>query len=321
MKPARAKGSGATAAVVLHPIACRNVLAVVLAWMLTSGASAGLAQEPAAPEARRSREPFSAVADRSMTRELPAFRAVARPEPATRDDETEWSFSSGFELSRGDFNDSDRTEISFIPLTLRYRSGPWLAAVTVPYIRIDGPGDVVGGADSGLIVGRDAVGRSDEGGLGDIVASLSYAFFPERPSLPLVELTGRIKLPTADEDDGLGTGKADYSLQVDVAKQWGDLSTFGTLGYRVLGDPSGLELEDGLLGSLGFSYRLSGRISTGVAYDIRQASVSGTDDAQELVPFASYRWSESIRLGAYGVFGLSESSPDTGLGFSVRVRW
>jgi len=267
------------------------------------------------------REPaaFSAVARRPV--EALAYSATARQERSVPDDDREFSLSTGFEFSRGDFNDSDRTEIQYVPFTLKLQDGPWIAALTVPYIRIDGPGDVVGGAESGLVIGRGAVGRQTESGLGDIVASLSYTFLPERPEVPLIELTGRVKLPTADEDDGLGTGKTDFGLQVDLAKRFGKLSTFATLGYRFLGDPSGVDLDDGFLGSLGFSYRFGPKLSGGLAYDAREASTSGTDGSRELVPFLTYRWSDSLRLGTYAVIGMSDSSPDTALGFNTRVSW
>jgi len=257
----------------------------------------------------------------SRPRVLPRFSAIARSDRDRGDLDRELSLSAGFELSRGDFNDSDRTEITFLPITLKYQNGPWIASLTVPYIRINGPGDVVGGTESSLVIGSDAAGRRTESGLGDVVTRVSYLIDPPTPAFPLVELTGRIKFPTADEDEGLGTGKADYSAQIDVSKQLGRFSAFGTLGYRVLGDPSGVDLDDGFLGSIGFGVRLSPRVSAGLAFDLREASTSGTDGSRELVPFTSFRWSDRWRIGTYGVFGLSDSSPDLGLGFSVRRIW
>jgi hypothetical protein len=191
----------------------------------------------------------------------------------------------------------------------------------VPYIRINGPGDVVRGADGNLVISSEASGRTTESGVGDVLAALSYVFYPSSSALPALELTGRIKLPTADEDEGLGTGETDYTLQADVSKSFGALSSFATLGYRVLGDSSDLDLDDGFLASLGIGYRFSPRLNLGLAFDYREASTDGTDDSREIVPYTSYRCSDSVTLGTYGVVGLSDSSSDLAIGVTARVTW
>jgi hypothetical protein len=250
-----------------------------------------------------------------------AFTAVAREPRSTSDERSEWSLSTGFESSRGKFNDSDRTEVTFVPVTLRYQRGPWTAGVTVPYILISGPGDIVGGLDSSLVVAREANGRTTERGLGDVVAMVAYAIDPPREWLPFVELSARVKFPTADEDERLGTGELDYRVQVDLAKSFGRITPFAAIGYRVLGDPSGGDLDDGYLGSVGASYRFGGGWSAGVAFDAEEASTAGVDSSRELVTFGSYRWSRSLTLGTYGVFGFSDSSPDTAFGMTARYSW
>lgn len=275
---------------------------------------------PSARAAAQDQPSFSAVA-RPRTREIPSFSAVAERGLPPVESDSQLSLLVGYEFSRGDFEGSERTEISYVPLTLKYQRGDWIAGLTVPYLRIKGPGDVVRGADGNLVIGSDAAGRTTESGLGDIVAALSYTFFPERSSLPILELTGRIKLPTADEDEGLGTGEVDYTVQADVSKRFGAFSPFATLGYRVLGDPSDLDLEDGFLASLGVGYRYSPRVNLGIAFDYREASTDGSDDAREIVPYTSFRVSDKLTLGTYGVVGLSDSSSDLALGVTARVAW
>jgi hypothetical protein len=262
-----------------------------------------------------------AVVIQAIARNRSAFSAVAREPRSLSDGAGEWSLALGFEQSRGDFNDSERTDIRFAPLTLRYQRGPWLASLTVPYIRIRGPGDIVGGLDSSLVVAREAAGKTTESGLGDVVAGVAYAIDPPREWLPFVELSARVKFPTADEDERLGTGEADYRVQIDLARSLGRFTPFAALGYRVLGDPSGVDLDEGYFGSLGGSYRFSPALSAGLALDAEEASTDGVDAPRELVSFGSYRWSRSLTLGSYAVFGLSDSSPDLALGMTARVSW
>ncbi len=289
----------------------RSTLALA-ALLLASAPPAAAADQPPS---------FSAVA-RAPRRELPSFSAVAERGLPPPESDRQLSLLVGYEFSSGKFDDSDRTRISYVPLTFKYQRGDWIAGLTVPYIRIKGPGDVVRGADGNLVVGTDAAGTTTEGGLGDVIASLSYTFYPPpRTSLPILELTGRIKLPTADEDDGLGTGETDYTLQADLSRRFGPISGYATLGYRFLGDPSGVDLEDGFLASLGFGYRYSPRINLGLAFDFREASTDDSDDARELVPYTSLRVSDRLTLGTYGVVGLSDSSPDLALGVTARVAW
>jgi hypothetical protein len=37
----------------------------------------------------------------------------------------------------------------------------------------------------------------------------------------IVDATARVKLPTASESKGLGSGKADYAVQMNIDKQFG----------------------------------------------------------------------------------------------------
>ena len=291
-----------------------SVARVALVLCVLAFASArAVAEEQRKPD-------FSAVAGARM-RDLPSFSAVAERTLPPPERDSQLSLLVGYEFSRGEFDASDDTEISYVPFTLKYQRGDWIVGLTVPYLRIKGPGDVVRGADGNLVIASDGGGTTTESGLGDVVAALSYTLYPSRPSLPVLELSGRIKLPTADEDEGLGTGETDYTLQADVSKRFGAFSSFATLGYRFLGDSSDLDLEDGFLASLGVGYRYSPRVSLGLAFDYREASTDGSDDARELVPYTSFRVSDRLTLGTYGVVGFSDASSDLALGVTGRVTW
>ena len=231
--------------------------------------------------------------------------------------------STGAEYSSGDFGDDQDTDILYVPLSLKYETDHWFARITVPYIRIEGPGDVVGGTQGTVITGEPQGGRETdrESGIGDIVTSLTYVVNPRSEGVPIVELTGKVKVPTADEDENLGTGETDYTAQVDLIQSFGRFTPFATLGYRFLGDSSEFDLDDTAFGSVGFSYRATDRTQLGVAFDFRQASTSGTDDPQEAVLFGSVKLSKRLKLSPYVVLGLSDGSPDYASGFSVSLSY
>jgi outer membrane protein OmpA-like peptidoglycan-associated protein len=68
-----------------------------------------------------------------------------------------------------------------------------------------------------------------------------------RQAAAAIALRGRVKLPTADKDDGAGTGKPDFGLDAIVSSEMNErveLSAVG--GFVVRGDPEGFNLLNGV---------------------------------------------------------------------------
>lgn len=217
--------------------------------------------------------------------------------------------SVGLSYSRGEDASGIESDVLYAPLSLKYERRRWTAKLTVPYITVD---------ESRAAPGRR---RSTARGLGDSVASVSYRFLPWVESPTALELTAKVKLPTADEDAGLGTGELDYTAQAQISRRFERWTPYLMLGFRWRGQPSGSELGDQRLAGAGFTYRWSDRFSAGFSYDFREASRRGADDVHELVPNASFRLSRSLRLGSYCVIGLSDASPDRNLGLSLSYSF
>lgn len=218
----------------------------------------------------------------------------------------------GYHFSTGKYGESKSTEISYIPLTLRGDLDLWTLRVTVPYIRIDGPGtEGIDGPVSGT--GGE--------GLGDIIAGISYAIPPFTPWMPWLELGGKIKFPTADEDDGLGTGKFDYTIEAEVSRVIANFTPYWTVGYRFFGDPEGFDLRNVWLTAAGASYRLGDSLDAGIELYFREASSSGSDPLLEATPWVSWEltphWSSSI----YATAGILDGSPDVGTGLQVSYEY
>jgi hypothetical protein len=227
--------------------------------------------------------------------------------------DTVTSVSVGMDYSSGSYGDTTDTSILFIPVTGKVETGPWTFKAVVPWVQIDGPGSLV---DEVLPGGLDA----KENGLGDVVLSISYLFFPKEKGGAFYELTGKVKLPTADEEKGLGSGETDYTVQADVFKPVGDRTTlFAGAGYRVRGDSDFFELEDGWLANVGVSHKLSDATSTGLMVNYRQAASLTGDDPLEVTPFVSWKTaSKDWSVNLYATFGLSDASPDNGVGISFK---
>jgi hypothetical protein len=155
-----------------------------------------------------------------------------------------------------------------------------------------------------------------------VVLGVAYVFYPEPSSaLPAVELSTTVKIGTGDPGKGLGTGENDYTLQADFSKAFGSLVPFAGLGYRFVGDPPGRDLRDKWLAYAGVSASFGRRISVGFSYDWSQSASPNNSDSHELSPFASFKFGRSFAINPYAVIGLSQNSPDWGLGLQFRVSY
>jgi len=250
-------------------------------------------------------------------------------------EDSEWearrsfTVSAGVDYSKGDYGEESDTQILSAPLTLKLEWEPVILKVTVPFLLIRGTGAVVGGSDGGVIVGDDVGPLQTDTGIGDVVASATYVFYPESGLLPVLEFTGKAKFATADEDKGLGTGENDYTLQIDASKAFGPITPFASFGYRFVGDPPGSplddppgsDLDDILLASGGLGIKLMDGLSIGAVYDWRQAASARGGDSHELVPYASLKLGKRLSLNPYAVIGLSQGAADFGAGFQLSLRF
>lgn len=232
-----------------------------------------------------------------------------------------FSLTSGFDYSSGDYGGATDTHILYIPLIGKYETERTTFKLTVPYISIESSGGVVGGADGApVVIDPDAAGeRTTESGLGDIVASATYTVLDGQANGLLLDVTGKVKFATADEDKGLGTGETDYAAQVDIYKTYGAFTPFGTLGYKVFGDTSATDFNNVFYGSLGGAYKFGPQTSGGLIYDLREASTDSSSSLSELTAYVSYKFTETTKAQLYGVKGFSDGSPDWGMGAMVTM--
>jgi hypothetical protein len=221
--------------------------------------------------------------------------------------------STGIDFSSGKYGAEETTDMLYIPLTFKYATDQWSSGITIPYISLESSGDVVIGPD-GRPVPIPGGGSTSESGLGDITASFTWFAYPGTEKLPIVDVTGRVKLPTADEDKGLGTGEFDWALETDLIKGLDRHSLFFTVGYKIFGDTDTVKINNVFYGSIGDSYRYNKATSFGAFYDIREATTEFTEGMSELTGFISHRMNPKWKVMGYLVKGFSDGSPDIGAG-------
>lgn len=132
-----------------------------------------------------------------------------------------------------------------------------------------------------------------------------------------MDVGAKIKLATADEAEGLGTGKNDYSLQTEVYRSFDRHTLFATLGFKKMGEPEGVSLRDPIYASLGWSLRTNHTTAWGLAYDYRQKIQDAGAPISEASGFITHKLDYNWKLQAYVVSGFSNASPDLGGGLVV----
>jgi hypothetical protein len=237
------------------------------------------------------------------------------------DNEVKVTLYSGADYSSGDYGAALDTEIFYVPVSAKAAIGEWSFRVSSGYINIKGPGGVIGGGDSGVIVAPDRRDMQivEESGIGDTYFTLMYSPVFKNGDI-FLDLSTKVKAPTASESKGLGTGKMDVTVKADISKFIGPVLPFASLGYRFVGQPDSFTLNDTLIASAGAAYYFSNKASIGASYDYREAASSLAEDSKEIFAYFDVKATKKWGIVFYGVAGLSEGSPDFGAGVQLKMR-
>jgi len=236
--------------------------------------------------------------------------------PALADDGL--TATTGVDYSKGDYGTGVDTEILILPFSLRYKTGDLRFSATIPWLRIDGASGIVGDGSSGVVIDPNAP-RTVRSGFGDVNLGLAYALPEERLGFGL-ELNGRVKLPTAKASRGLGTGKTDFAVGAEVSKSLGTVTPFVSVGYRMPGDPVGIDLHNAWNASAGASLAMGNSVLI-ASYDYREATSNLSRDSEELFGALSTPLGSRLNFTLYGSGGLSKGAPDFGVGSMIGLKF
>lgn len=226
-----------------------------------------------------------------------------------------FSLTSGLDYSSGKYGQSEATQITYIPFVAKYEMDNTTLKLTVPWVSITGPGDVVGG-NNPIVLGKSNRPVTTQEGLGDIVISATQTIAKMGDTHPLIlDLTGKVKLATASSSKNLGTGENDYTVAMDAYKSINNnLTFFGGVGYKLMGDPAGINLNNVWFSSAGLSYKINPSSSVGVMADARQATSNTSTALRELTVFLTHKYDAHYKLQSYITHGYSDASTDWGGG-------
>lgn len=275
--------------------------------------------------------------------------------------EQNWQIGSTPSYSSGNFGTDTTSNFLYVPLSIRrlFKDGdvtlviPFVTAMTDGRttlvggnaVRIDdnnggssGPGGGGGGADDNGCSGKGKSGSGSNrtcgtttrtagqkvttSGLGDIILRGRYYLIEEKDWTPLIAVTGRLKLPTASASQGLGTGKMDEGVGMEVSKRLGDKwITFLDGGFNVIGRPEGLNLRNQWWYDVGVGYYVTNNLLGNVYFEEYRSLVSGRQNIRDVFFAMNYRASSAWRFNGGVTVGVSNGAPDYGLSIGASYRF
>lgn len=223
------------------------------------------------------------------------------------------SLTTGFDFSSGKYGDTTATNILYVPVTGKYQTDDYYLKLTVPYISVSSAGGVVLGM--GKLRTVQGTKTLTQSGLGDVTAAAGYTVFAGQKFL--LDLVANVKFGTADASKNLGTGENDYSAQVDGFYTLDKTTLFASAGYKIIGSPPGVTLNNIAYGTLGFSQKTGDTGTVGLMVDAGQSTSAINPGTREMTVFVSNKISKIIKIQASLMKGFSDSSPDFGVGLML----
>ncbi|MDQ6959990.1 MAG: hypothetical protein Q9M27_03085 [Mariprofundaceae bacterium] len=219
----------------------------------------------------------------------------------------------------GTFGTTTRTNITYIPNYIKYKIDDISLKVTIPFIVVQSNGAAVSG---GTVIGTGKGASKTESGLGDVWLEGKYTLHHVLDTAFDFVPYSKIKFGTASRTKGLGTGENDYEAGMGVRTRFaGQWFPFARVGYRFVGQPVGRVLDDILTYRGGVSYAIDRANVLTVLFSGRQASQPGFASAAEIIAAWNYKIQPALGLQVFGDKGLSNGSPDYGVGGGLTYRF
>ncbi len=241
---------------------------------------------------------------------------LASPALSGAQESPTWQYGLSFSYLTGDYGQPEDTDILYTAATVKRYFTKGDVTLTVPYLDVSDSG--VSFIDGGAEVFAGGGGT----GLGDIILKGRYYAVAQTEILPFIDLVGSVKIPTADEDKGLGTGEADFTFLAEFARRLDseDWLILADLGYTFVGEPSGYDVDNRWRYSLGLAYQVDPKLTVSSYLDGRTAIFEGNDNPLSILLIGQYKFRPTLHFDTMVEFGLNDGAADFGITFGVRKR-
>src|SRR5215470_4015086 len=263
---------------------------------------------------------------------LPSLSVAATGDP-------NWQVGSSVTHSSGDYGTGSTTSITYVPFSIRRLFDSGDITLVIPYLSITGncgvtllsgtPNNTGGTCPAtttttakGKQVTRTTQTRTTQSGLGDILLRGRYYVLDGTATAPTVALIAREKFPTADSAKGLGTGRFDETLGVELTQRLpSNFVAFADTGYTFIGHVQGVGLRNQWYYDLGLGYYFTKALLGSVYYEEWRAVVQGLQNPQDLLFALHWTVTDAFRLNSALQIGLSDGAPDYGITFGANLRF
>jgi hypothetical protein len=159
-------------------------------------------------------------------------------------------------------------------------------------------------------------------GLGDVVVRGRYYVLDERRWLPTIALRAHLKAPTADDERGLGTGRPDEGIGLEITRTLGaGLSLMADGGYTFIGRPDGVEFNRPWWYDVGLGQDLArGLVNVSVFFEEYQAIVPGLPSARDVLAAVTIKgggWQAQVAAQ----LGASDGAAERGITVGISRRF
>lgn len=268
--------------------------------------------------------------------------------------EQNWQLGFTPSYSSGKFGTNTTSSFFYAPLSIRriFKDGD--VTLVIPFVTAtsDGRTTLVGGTATRVDDNGGGGGSNDDGGcsgkgqsgsgsnrvcgtttraagqkvttagLGDIILKGRYYVVEEKDYMPLIAVTGRMKLPTASASQGLGTGAFDYGAGIEISKLLGEKwIAFMDGGYNVIGDPDGINFQNQHWYDVGAGYYVTKELLCSAYYEEYRAIARGFVNARDVFIATNYTASSAWRFSGGVTVGLSDGAPAYALTVGTSYRF
>jgi hypothetical protein len=242
-----------------------------------------------------------------------------------------WRIGVSTTYESGDYGTGSRTSLLSTPLTIRRLFADGNFTVTIPYLYLQSSGSVTLVNGIPIQISNTKTNRRQQNlpparsttqGLGDITLQGRYYLMDEQGLLPTISLTGKLKTPTANPDDGLGTGEFDENVGIGLMKKLTDqLLGFVDVGYTFIGKQPGLNLLNQWSYDVGLGYNVTKQLMLSAYYEEYYKLVATQVNPRDVLFSMTYKATSALRLTASATAGLSNGAPQYGLTGGVSVQF
>ncbi|MEJ2362219.1 MAG: hypothetical protein P8Z75_12455 [Gammaproteobacteria bacterium] len=231
--------------------------------------------------------------------------------------------TTGLEYQSGDYGTGSTTNLWTVPVGVDYYQGRLSAGIYGSLMHAKSDGVIITSNTMGghmTSVSSSSTRSTSVTGIGDVNLYASYRLATPNEDEISYHVTGRLKLGTADADKGLGTGQNDYAIEGGMLTTLQSMFVFANIGYQISGDSATINYHNVWYANGGALFPLNDRRSVGAMLEVSQAMTPGFDAPAQLTLFLNQSLADQRSLYFYLLLGLSNGSPDSGVGVNLTLK-